>query len=537
MQVADRIFYRISVAASLALALHVAVAQAQTPTPTPPALLTFVYEGTVDDTFGFPDSGPFDAFLGEAIRVEYTFNTTTPDSNGSSNGDYVSAVTEAELTVGSNVYTATGGNIIINNNGVNPDQYIVEALVGLAGPNVGGISPYRIQVRLTDNTQTFFGSDALPIVQPDPSGFSSVILQLDFCSQMPVCGDSSGTIMARNAAIGTIATPTATPSATPTPTPTPGLKMYEGSLILHFFGNDVTTGSSPFSNAYIFTALPLGAKCNPAMPGGKTCTPATLQKGAPLTGSGSALVGGGSPASIMLPASQLGRITSGSMPQRYANQIYQKTYANLANAAGSFQAGGGPGSITYSITPAFAVTIVPTPGKNQFGGVMRLLKGTPSFGLGTKAKYTLYPSFVYDFPTWGATLFGATSIGGNPASVVVTGTIDHTTLPSLTFSYTAMVRGWPWTTGKVRVLANGDFLGCPDRCFPEILSRTGYDNRTSQGGGTIQLVTPHLIQWQGALKLGAIGVLRLKFVPEPSSGLVLLAGSGLLSALYRRRNR
>ena len=105
------------------------------------------------------------------------------------------------------------------------------------------------------------------------------------------------------------------------------------------------------------------------------------------------------------------------------------------------------------------------------------------------------------------------------------------------YPYTALVRGWPWTTGKVRVLAYGDFLASPVYGFPEILSRTGYDNRTSQGGGTIQLVTPHLVAWQTFVQLGGIGVLRLKFVPEPSSGLVLLVGAGLLGVLGRRRVR
>jgi len=146
------------------------------------ALLTFAYEGTVDATFGFPDSAPFDAFLGKTLRVEYTFETTTPDNNPSSNGDYLGAVTAAEIAVGSNVYTATGGNIIIIDNGVNPDQYIVDVLMGLAGPAVGGLPPVRFEVIFSDTTNTFFSSDALPTVQPDPSGFTAPVLQFTFQS-------------------------------------------------------------------------------------------------------------------------------------------------------------------------------------------------------------------------------------------------------------------------------------------------------------------------------------------------------------------
>jgi hypothetical protein len=37
--------------------------------------------------------------------------------------------------------------------------------------------------------------------------------------------------------------------------------------------------------------------------------------------------------------------------------------------------------------------------------------------------------------------------------------------------------------------------------------------------------------------MGAIGVLRLKFVPEPSGLLLLLSGAAMLGVLYRRRVR
>jgi hypothetical protein len=326
-----------------------------------------------------------------------------------------------------------------------------------------------------------------------------------------------------------------TPTPTPTATPTPGLKMYQGSLGLHFFGNDMTTGAMPPLDAYVFTALPMGAHCNPAVPGGTICSSATLQMGAPLTGSGSALVGGGSPANIMLSSSQLGRITYGSFPQQYASQIYRKTHANLANAKGDFKAGGGPGDFTFFATGGLAARVFE--GKNQFGGVMRLLSGASSGGLGTNFKYTfLNSAYVGNFPTFGVTLVGAASSAGFPATGTVTGTVSRTTNPSFMSYVTALVMGWRWTTGRVNVYAVGDNLGDPT-FFPEYLSRTGYDNRTSQGGGTIQLVTPHLIKWQGALRTGSIGVLRLEFVPEPTSGLALLAGAGLLVVFYRQRGR
>jgi hypothetical protein len=90
----------------------------------------------------------------------------------------------------------------------------------------------------------------------------------------------------------------------------------------------------------------------------------------------------------------------------------------------------------------------------------------------------------------------------------------------------------------VTVTAISDYSTPPPLNFPEHLVRTGYDNRTSQGVGTIQLVTPHLTDWiTSDLQSAAIGVLRLEFAPEPPSVLILLAGAGLLGALYRRRAR
>ena len=74
--------------------------------------------------------------------------------------------------------------------------------------------------------------------------------------------------------------------------------------------------------------------------------------------------------------------------------------------------------------------------------------------------------------------------------------------------------------------------------FPTSITRRGYDNRTPTGGGTIQLVTPMLMHWTGGEHQGLIGILRLQFVPEPSSWLILISGIGLLSVLsWRRRAR
>ena len=97
--------------------------------------------------------------------------------------------------------------------------------------------------------------------------------------------------------------------------------------------------------------------------------------------------------------------------------------------------------------------------------------------------------------------------------------------------------GLPWTTGAVSITATAG-------PFPTLFRRSGYDNRTAKGLGTIQLVAPQLVRWDFPNRsgpwdrhTGAIGILRIKFVPEPSGRVMLVAGMVLLSIIYRRRDR
>ena len=153
------------------------------PSPSHAVPITFSYEGIVNVGDGYPDSAPFAAFPGETIRMVYTFESTTPDSNASSNGDYLGAVTSVQLFLSSNIYTATSGNIILIDNGFNPDQYIVDIVGipgGLIGPTVGGMPLVRLELILSDNTHTALANDLLPTIQPDPSDYSDAVLQLQF---------------------------------------------------------------------------------------------------------------------------------------------------------------------------------------------------------------------------------------------------------------------------------------------------------------------------------------------------------------------
>jgi hypothetical protein len=98
---------------------------------------------------------------------------------------------------------------------------------------------------------------------------------------------------------------------------------------------------------------------------------------------------------------------------------------------------------------------------------------------------------------------------------------------------------FPWTTGSVTVTA-------VDRGPHKTVHYAhGYDNRTttSMGDqkGTIQLVSPTLTRWlRPAIYFettAGIGILKIKFVPEPQMWAMLVAGVSLLGVGYRMRGR
>jgi hypothetical protein len=298
-----------------------------------------------------------------------------------------------------------------------------------------------------------------------------------------------------------------------------GPKIYSGSLVFHALGNDLTTGTTPPFATYAFLALPLGAFCNPALVGGTTCGSATLRQGAPLTGAGTASVTGPSPAGFTLPASQLKRTTRGVLPP-YPGISYTATTATLANSTGGFGPGGGPGSFSYiPVRGIGGTTVSVTQGAKQFGGVMRLLGGVRSLDVAS--------SRTASFPQWPVTIAG----GSYATKITVLGIYYYPSQMSLGTGL-GYATAFPWTTGTVAVRAHGD----SPSFFPTSITRRGYDNRTTMGGGTIQLVTPMLMHWTGGKHQGLVGILRLQFVPEPSSWLMLVSGIGVLGVLYRRRH-
>jgi hypothetical protein len=96
---------------------------------------------------------------------------------------------------------------------------------------------------------------------------------------------------------------------------------------------------------------------------------------------------------------------------------------------------------------------------------------------------------------------------------------------------------FPWTTGSVTVTAVGRG---PHKT---VHYAHGYDNRnttTPNGIGTIQLVTPVLTRWLQPccnFETGGIGILQIKFVPEPQTWMMLVAGASLLCVGARMRGR
>jgi hypothetical protein len=104
-----------------------------------------------------------------------------------------------------------------------------------------------------------------------------------------------------------------------------------------------------------------------------------------------------------------------------------------------------------------------------------------------------------------------------------------------------MIEGsrFPWTTGSITVTAVGRG---PHKT---VHYGMGYDNRytemTTNGAthlkGTIQLVSPTMTRWLlpavASWETAGIGILRIKFVPEPSGWLMLGFGSACLAVARR----
>ena len=291
-------------------------------------------------------------------------------------------------------------------------------------------------------------------------------------------------------------------------------------------------------------------------------------RGAPLEGSGTATTTTAPaipgkfafnfPAANPAPATDgFRRTTIGSFPSVFP-YLYSYTYANLRNDAGSFGAGKGffstgastiggadrtMATFTLKVGGGPVQTARVTRGGNSFGGVMKLL-GSYS----TKVCYFYAGGCGLGYGTWLYELIGAAgyknvvdAFHSNASSVV---TQEFTTIKTFHYANTvyasfptliAIAQRWPWTTGTVTVEATGRG---PHDTFAR---RVGFDNRTTMGVGTVQLVSPVITQWLGAtpgamLETGGVAVMQIRFVPEPGVAASLICGLSLLMVLKRYRS-
>jgi hypothetical protein len=272
-------------------------------------------------------------------------------------------------------------------------------------------------------------------------------------------------------------------------------------------------------------------------------------KGAPLWGTGYATTTGSSFKFPAAAATKTGafngmrRTTQGSFIGEYP-YLYSYTYANLRNDAGTF----GPGQGFFSIAAPTATvawthnqggqvaSIKVKRGTNRFGGVMKLL-GTYR----NRVCYYYAGGCGVGLGTWGYQDIGTPGYkSAKTGSKVVTAPwtthfdqVYYNTALGTEVVYDVIEERFPWTTGTVTVTATGRG---PANTY---MQRKGFDNRVG-GVGTVQLVSPLLTSWLGPttatkMETGGIGVMQIRFIPEPGAGLSLIAGIMGLWVLHRFR--
>jgi hypothetical protein len=217
--------------------------------------------------------------------------------------------------------------------------------------------------------------------------------------------------------------------------------------------------------------------------------------------------------------------------------IYSYTYGTVRNDAGAFGPGQGPGSfnIVYPDATSPFASVNVKQGKAKFGGTMKLLGAFT-----TKVCYWLRAGgggcslgvmdWRYEAIGAPATMTGTITMG----AIYTNYTRYYNTAQGAYSAITAEGSRFPWTTGAVTVTA---VARGPHKT---IHYAQGYDNRTTAlGKGTIQLVSPVITRWFGYTdyETGGVAVLRIKFVPEPQTRAILIAGVSLLGVGFRMRGR
>jgi hypothetical protein len=270
-----------------------------------------------------------------------------------------------------------------------------------------------------------------------------------------------------------------------------------------------------------------------------------VQRGNPVAGSwnASATVSGGftiPPAPLSGTLGVRAENVVGQVPNTYP-YIYSYTYADIRNGPGVFGPGQGPGSFTYKYVGGKAgstvASIMQAAGPAKFGGTMRMLGA-----MTTKVCYWLRAGgggCSLGVNNWRYDAIGAsqtTFMGKIVGAIYTHYERYYNTAQGAYSAVTLSGARFPWTTGSVTLTAIGRG---PHKT---VHYAHGYDNRnttTGLGKGTVQLVTPILTRWFGYTdyETAGIGVLRIKFIPEPHTWVMLVAGVSLLGVATRLRGR
>ena len=361
-------------------------------------------------------------------------------------------------------------------------------------------------------------------------------------------------------------TPMATPNAVPNcaplstyPAPGPNTRPAKGGT-----AHGTMTFRLPplYRNPGFFTVTPNGG---PGQPDKQACLGTTtgvwtstqtafgadkglVQRGNPIGGTWNAVpTGTGHKSGFTIPPApatgSLGlRTTSlvGEVGNDYP-YIYSYTYGTVRNDKGNFGPGQGPGSfnIIYPNTLSPFASINVKQGAAKFGGTMKLLGA-----MTTKVCYWLAAGgggCSLGVMDWRYEAIGAKTKYTSGGVITMGAIYTHyeryfNTRQGAYSAVTAEGSRFPWTTGSVTVTA---VARGPHKT---IHYAHGYDNRnttTPNGLGTIQLVSPVLTRWFGWVdyETGGIAVLRIKFLPEPQTWAMLVAGVSLLGVGTRMRGR
>jgi hypothetical protein len=303
----------------------------------------------------------------------------------------------------------------------------------------------------------------------------------------------------------------------------------KGAVIPPLYRNPAffTSGGQP--NTTFCTATSTGAT-----PGGK----GRVQAGQPITGKWGAVTTGapgiGGFTFAAAPAGAAGLRTTGQVGEFAGTYpyVYSYTYATLRNDTGMFGPGSGPGDFSV-VKGGTNARMRVKQGAAKFGGTMAMLGA-----LTTKVCYYRNGGCSLIEPDWRYDKIGTSAQTSN--GVVTNGYIASWREEGCwwygpTSCLTVEGSRFSWTTGSVTVTAVGRG---PHKT---VHYAKGFDNRTpTSGKGTIQMVSPVLTRWlQPAVNFetGGIAILRIKFVPEPQTWMMLVAGASLLGLGARMRGR